>query len=81
MDLAESLYHIHVEDKSWIQHTDHQEQIIALQAEIKTLNPTKTLPHATAIIETQTGNNVKRGKTKRERTKLRKAIKGQLSRW
>mmetsp|Transcript_7132 Transcript_7132/g.13512 ORF Transcript_7132/g.13512 Transcript_7132/m.13512 type:complete len:216 (-) Transcript_7132:189-836(-) len=37
MDLAESLYNIYVEDKSWMQHTDHQEQIIALQAEIKTL--------------------------------------------
>jgi hypothetical protein len=41
MDLAESLYNIYVEDKSWMQHTDHQEQIVALQAEIKTLKTSR----------------------------------------
>lgn len=42
MDLAESLYNIYVEDKSWMQHVDQQEQIIALQAEIKTLKSSKS---------------------------------------
>lgn len=37
MDLAESLFNIYVEDKSWMQHINHEEQIVALQAEIKSL--------------------------------------------
>mmetsp|Transcript_7129 Transcript_7129/g.13507 ORF Transcript_7129/g.13507 Transcript_7129/m.13507 type:complete len:269 (-) Transcript_7129:52-858(-) len=73
--LAESLYNIYVEDKSWMQHTDHLEQIVALQAEIKTLKSNRGTFPAPATKRIQTGTEAMGKTAGRARIVLKRATR------